>query len=239
MGPYKIYKHISPSNKVYIGITRQSVAKRWNNGSGYKDSPAFYNAIQKYGWDSFKHVVIYDGLSKEEAEAAERVLISIYESYDKRYGYNIELGGKCPGTHSEETKRKISKANKGKRYSPESIEKMKKAHKGKGIGADNPFFGRKHTDETRQQHSDFMKGNDYFKGKHHSEEFKRMKSEQMREKYKDGGNPKCKAVIQRDPDGQIKKRYYSLRDVARAYKVSTATVYKWIKNIENKEWSYE
>ena len=62
-----VYTHISPSNKYYIGITSQNVKKRWRNGNGYKDSVKFYNAIKKYGWDDFKHIVLIDKLDRETA----------------------------------------------------------------------------------------------------------------------------------------------------------------------------
>jgi DNA-binding transcriptional regulator YiaG len=84
-----------------------------------------------------------------------------------------------------------------------------------------------------------MRGNQYNKGNHHSEEFKRIKSKQMHEKYKDGGNPKCKKVIQTNLDGSLIREYFSLREVARTYNVSTATVHNWIYDPKNKEWSYE
>lgn len=50
-----LYRHTSPSGKVYIGITSKSVNKRWNGGRGYKTCIYFYNAILKYGWDNIKH----------------------------------------------------------------------------------------------------------------------------------------------------------------------------------------
>lgn len=43
-----VYKHISPSNKVYIGITHLLPSQRWCRGNGYKNNPMFYNAILKY-----------------------------------------------------------------------------------------------------------------------------------------------------------------------------------------------
>lgn len=33
-----LYRHTSPSGKVYIGITFKSVNKRWNGGRGYNPS---------------------------------------------------------------------------------------------------------------------------------------------------------------------------------------------------------
>lgn len=32
---YTVYKHISPSNKVYIGITSRKPELRWRKGNGY------------------------------------------------------------------------------------------------------------------------------------------------------------------------------------------------------------
>ena len=56
---YTVYKHTFPNNKVYIGITSQSVSRRWRNGEGYRNKQQLiYRAILKYGWDNIKH--IYD-----------------------------------------------------------------------------------------------------------------------------------------------------------------------------------
>lgn len=236
---YKVYKHTSPSGKVYIGITCQELRKRFMNGKGYKQCPRMANAIKRYGWDNFKHEILFEGLTKEEAEKKEIELIQKYKSNDKRFGYNIENGGNTSGTHSEETKRKISQGNLGKVVSEESIQKMREAHKGKQMGELNPFYGRKHTEECKNQHSEFMKGNQYNKGNHHSDEFKKRKSIQMHEKYKDGGNPRCKRIIHYDDFGNIIKIYPSLREVAREFNHSTATIYKWVHSTDNKEWSYE
>ncbi|AAV30164.1 putative truncated GIY-YIG endonuclease [Lactobacillus phage LL-Ku] len=42
---YKVYKHTTPNNKVYIGITKLDVNKRWKNGNGYKHNQYFTRAI--------------------------------------------------------------------------------------------------------------------------------------------------------------------------------------------------
>ena len=110
---WTVYMHISPSNKFYIGITSQTIEERWRNGEGYKTQP-FYNAIQKYGWDNFEHVILFENLTEEEAKEKEIELIAEYHSDDKYYGYNILKGGNM-GKHgiygfkySEESKRKMS-----------------------------------------------------------------------------------------------------------------------------------
>lgn len=61
---------------------------RWCNGSGYGNQPKFYEDIVKYGWDGFEHEIIYDNLTKPEAQEKEIELIKEYKTYDIQYGYN-------------------------------------------------------------------------------------------------------------------------------------------------------
>lgn len=128
---YTVYKHTSPNGKVYIGITSQNPIKRWQNGHGYRNQPIFYNAILKYGWDNFKHEILYSDLTKEEAEIKEIELIGTYQSNCHDHGYNLDNGGNSIGKMSEETKQKISASEKGKIVSIKSREKMRKAAKHK------------------------------------------------------------------------------------------------------------
>ena len=56
---FKVYIHNNIINqKKYIGQTKQSLARRFRNGDGYKHCPHFYSAIQKYGWDNFEHYIV-------------------------------------------------------------------------------------------------------------------------------------------------------------------------------------
>ena len=96
---WTVYKHTNKTNgKVYIGITRTSVDRRWRNGEGYVLQTYFYNAIKKYGWDGFSHKILFDGLTAEEAIEKEKELIAFYKSNYRRYtnpvfGYNATDGG--------------------------------------------------------------------------------------------------------------------------------------------------
>lgn len=112
---YCVYKHISPSGKIYIGLTAQKVEERWRKGSGYKKNQAFYNAIQKYGWDNIKHEIVAENLTKEEACKIEIELIKKYDSTNSDKGYNISLGGELSWLgikHTEATKKKMSDIKK-------------------------------------------------------------------------------------------------------------------------------
>lgn len=91
---YKIYIHKNRINgKVYVGQTKQSLKRRWNNGNGYIQCPYFYNAIKKYGWDNFEHILLDEYLTKEEADIKEQDYIKYYKSSNPEFGYNISNGG--------------------------------------------------------------------------------------------------------------------------------------------------
>ena len=89
---YYVYKHTTPVNKVYIGITCVNPSHRWNNGKGYQ-SQLFGKAVEKYGWQNIKHEILFDSLTKEEAEQKEIELIAEYKSNQREYGYNVSSGG--------------------------------------------------------------------------------------------------------------------------------------------------
>lgn len=162
MGNYKVYMHINNINrKRYYGITKQKVNKRWNSGRGYKNNEHFTNAINKYGWDNFKHEVLFNNLTKEEAELMEKFYIALYDTINPNKGYNLSLGGETGTVHTEETRKKISEVKKGKSvHTEESKKKISEATKGKN----NPFYGKHHTEETRKKMSE---NHVDYKGKNH------------------------------------------------------------------------
>ena len=236
---YKAYKLTAPNGKVYIGMTKQTLQRRFSAGRGYKGCPRMHNAIKKYGWENFKHEILFDGLSKEEAEQKEIELIRAYKSNLEDYGYNIENGGNVSGTHSEETKKKISAAHKGKHISEEVRKKCSQTKKGKLTGAENPFYGKRHTEECKKKHSDFMKGNKYNLGHHHTEEFKKWKSQQMKDFYSKNKPHNCKAVYHYAEDGTLIERFESLTSAAKSHGCCPATMSVLVRNEKCKEWCYE
>lgn len=113
--PYCVYKHTTPSGKVYIGVTCKSPDRRWENGHGYKYNKHFWNAIVKYGWDNISHEIVCNGLTETQAFSLERELIALTHSTDPKFGYNITSGGRggLSGLKdSDETRRKKSESAK-------------------------------------------------------------------------------------------------------------------------------
>lgn len=93
MNNYVVYMHINRANgKRYVGISSNPLA-RWANGRGYYKNKHFADAIEKYGWNNFDHLILYAELSKEDACEIEQHLIKKYKTQDKRFGYNITSGG--------------------------------------------------------------------------------------------------------------------------------------------------
>lgn len=151
-----VYMHrLKEDGRVYIGQSCSSSLEErsGSNGCRYKGCTKFYNAIQRYGWDAFDHIVLADNLTLEEANQLEASYITQYDSINN--GFNIYEGGrnhlytvkqryqmsermkgeKNPNygkPRSEETKQKIGKANAisqiGNKHSEATKEKIRKSH---------------------------------------------------------------------------------------------------------------
>ena len=135
--PYCIYRHTSPSGKVYIGQTKhRDLNERWRNGRGYaaiKGKVPFRIAIEKYGWDNFTHEIIESGLTKDEANDAEIKWISYYRELGICYnGTKVGSTDKRDPSIPEDIKRKISDSLKGRfggKNSPTYGKTWTKGHK--------------------------------------------------------------------------------------------------------------
>lgn len=124
---YLVYIHKNKiNNKVYIGQTHQLPYQRWGkNGNGYKTSPHFYHAIQKYGWNNFQHIIVKDHLTAEEADKLEMKLIQQYNSIDNDYGYNMRLGGEHGFYYTEEQKKQLSSLLKKNSHNHKNARKVR------------------------------------------------------------------------------------------------------------------
>ena len=222
------------NGKCYVGQTQkekgfdyryycsgEGIERVYNYHKSLREHNRSYNehllrSIEKYGFEAFEVNKCLDyAFSLEELNIKEKVYIQLYNSL--KNGYNETLGGE--GTegrpHSEETRQKISEANKGdnhpmygKYHTEETKQKMSKIKKGEN----NPMHGNHHSEEakqkiregnkgkhlsneTKQKISEAKKGeNNPMYGNHHSEEVKQKISEARKGKYVGENHPRAKAV---------------------------------------------
>ena len=232
---YKIYVHINKTNgKMYIGQTCMSTNLRWRkDGSGYKPKNGttyFWNAIKKYGWNNFKHIILFENLSENMANIIEAELIKKYHTQNRLYGYNIKYGGNNHTLH-EETKYKLSVKAKERMHNI-SDEKMKeignkisKANSGKNNG----FYGKCHTEETKQkmkQNHHQLKGvNHPMYNYRHSEDTRKRWSELRKGKNLYSDNPNAKAVEKYDKKDNIYiETFSSIKEAAESVGVTPQTI---------------
>lgn len=144
-----VYCHTNKINgKRYIGITQNKPNRRWQNGYGYKDRNShFYNAIKKYGWENFEHIILEENLTRKEASEKEKYYIRLYNTNNENYGYNITSGGDNNFTRNkltEEQRINISNKTKEAMNSVEIREYMLKVY-------NSEDWIRKNSEATRRQ----------------------------------------------------------------------------------------
>jgi group I intron endonuclease len=206
MESWCLYKHTSPSGKVYIGISK-NVNIRWSgNGCRYLIyNSIFGKAILKYGWNNIKHEVLISGLSRDKANELEIKFIRYYKSLG--ISYNITDGGEGTTNRilSEETKAKMRASARG--WSREAIEASIAARKGTNYykesiqKAHNAWRGSHHSEATKRKLSNMAKGRDMSKA-----------IEANRRAIYDRGKGKRKPIIQYDLDGNALREFPSATD---------------------------
>jgi len=87
---YIVYKHTSPSGKSYIGITNDYSRRCYEHLKNTKAGSelVFHRAIRKYSWEAFKHEIVTDNITKEEAIRLEALLIKELNTLVPN-GYNM------------------------------------------------------------------------------------------------------------------------------------------------------
>lgn len=150
MDIYTVYKITCLiNNKTYIGFTKKTPEKRLKEhllrSANNKCNNKFYNAILKYGRINFKTEAIFTSFDKTEALAKEIYYINFYNSFKK--GYNSNEGG------SEGKGCIVSKKTR----------KLISLHHADVSGDKNPFFNKKHSDDTKIK----IANRPYIKGKDH------------------------------------------------------------------------
>ena len=137
------------NGKKYIGQSK-NIYHRWDYHKSNLNNNRHYNGYlqkswNKYGADNFKFYIL-EKCTLKELNKKEKSWISYYNT--KEAGYNLTYGGDgCMGRAcSEITKYKISKANKGRVYTPEQRQRIKDSLKDNPNvlkGVRHPFFNKK------------------------------------------------------------------------------------------------
>ena len=224
MEKYSIYTHINKINGLqYIGMTCQNPNTRWKNGYGYKSNSYFWNAICKYGWDNFDHIILYDNLSKELADIIEYELIKKHNTTNREVGYNLMNGGNS-NRHTDHTRKKI----KENHYDVN--------------GKNNPFYGKTHTEDTIKKIKNTLKGrfvkekSPVYKRKHTSEEIAKMIGD--RPSVKGENNPRARKINQYDLDGKFIRSYWGCIEVKNLFGYDNSGIAKCCKKKVKTSYGY-
>ena len=179
------------NGKKYVGqvTTKRFKARqnKWNNLNLPYAGNVINNAREKYGIESFGFEILKEC---EDNELNQWEIYYIKELNTKvPYGYNMTDGGggKSGFTISNETKKKLSEAHRGKKLSHETKKKLSETHKGKTT---------------------------WMKGKHHSEETKKKLSEAIKGKHINGKLSKPVLQINKDTN-EIITEFPSVGEVER------------------------
>lgn len=137
------------NDKIYVGQTRQSLNRRINGHRNSKVKRGIDAAIAKYGWsDETFNVEVLEMCPVKMLNEREIFFIALFDCKAPN-GYNLTDGGDGVLNPSKETRAKIS------------------ANHADVSGEKNPFYGKKHSEETCAKISLAKKGKSH---KPHSQE---------------------------------------------------------------------
>lgn len=145
-----LYKAVSPSNKIYIGITCETLADRISKHlyTSKKSNTKFSKAIRKYGINNIRFEILLENLDKTLAIAKEIEYINKYDTF--KTGYNSTKGGEGAwGYKWDKNYHTIVHKKKFKFYN-DPVWKKKKSDITKNILLNNPELKEKMINRLRE-----------------------------------------------------------------------------------------
>ncbi|MEK6881193.1 MAG: NUMOD3 domain-containing DNA-binding protein [Nanoarchaeota archaeon] len=199
-----IYKITNPNGKIYIGKSK-NVNKRFLSykNKGCKGQTKLYNSFEKYGVENHKFEIIHV-CAECDLNKFEIYYIEKFKCFNSVNGLNLRKGGQGGSAsdetrkkmsawqvgkkHSEQTRKRISASLTGLKLSEETKNKIRQA----GSGEKNCWFGKKiahliesnrlrqgekRSDETKKKQSEIKTGvkNSFFGKKHTQESLIKMR----------------------------------------------------------------
>ncbi len=162
--------------------------------------------------DKSRIIFLKQNLTEEEAFKHEIYMIAVLGRKDLGTGILVNMTNGGDGVSgwvpSEESRKKMSEAHKGKTPSEENRRKLSETSKGRTHSEEtrrklsDVNKGKTLSEEIRKKMSDSQKGNTYRLGKTHSEETKRKMSKSSKgTKWWNDGCGNCKMMIECPGDG--------------------------------------
>ena len=198
-----IYKISNENGGVYIGQSTD-IYWRWKfyESLDCESQRRLYNSLKKYGFENHTFEIIEE-CPREMLNEREIYWIQFHNSFNTENGMNLQFGG-YNGSPSEETKKKIREAQKGKKKAPLSEEHKEKLRKPKSEEFKENLKGNKNvmgykwteeqikkqseaqkrrpptTEETKKKISEAGKGNKNASGYKQTKESNRKRSEKLK-----------------------------------------------------------
>lgn len=214
---YCVYCHTAPNGKRYVGLTSRDPEKRWKNGYGYrKSNPHFWRAIKRYGWKNIKHEILLSGLNKQQAGEFEKMYICLFNSSDRKCGYNKTFGGETGGKPTKETILKFSGANQwmAKRVEQYSLE-GKYIKTFDCVSSAAKTLNVNYASIASCARHDHYTAYGYIWAYEDDPEKEKWITEGVKDRSHGGNNPKAKKIIQYDLDGNRIRIYSCLTEASK------------------------
>lgn len=237
-----IYKITSPTNKIYIGQSH-NIEKRFYQYKSLrcKDQSRIYNSLKKHGVNNHLFDVICE-INKDAHQSiydySEQFFMDAYSAM----GYELMnlRGGGSRGRFSEEAKRKLSLSLKGKNTWSKGLkrneeqrkaisERVKKWHHDNGRVLKPKIKVKKERlpfpEHLKERYRNERSGDkNHFFGKTHTEETRRIISENNKLKLTGTNNGRARAIIQYDLNGNFIKEWDTVTNASKSLNINRLTI---------------